>query len=102
VGLCPGGGGGGGGGGLWNGKEGGGGGGGVREWLRVIRSTRKDNEGVSALGCASVHGHVEAMRLLLGAQVRFGDSPKATATLAYTRYCHHQYCMVYGIKRGGR
>jgi len=21
--------------------------------------------------------------------------------LAFTRYCHHQYCMVYGIKRGG-
>ena len=21
--------------------------------------------------------------------------------LAYTRYCHHQYCIVYGIKRGG-
>jgi len=22
--------------------------------------------------------------------------------LAFTRYCHHQYCMVYGINRGGR
>ena len=22
--------------------------------------------------------------------------------LAFTRYCHHRYCMVYGIKRGGR
>ena len=22
--------------------------------------------------------------------------------LADTRYCHDQYCMVYGIKRGGR
>jgi len=21
--------------------------------------------------------------------------------LAFTRYCHHQYCMVYGITRGG-
>jgi len=22
--------------------------------------------------------------------------------LAFTRYCHHQYCMVYGIQGGGR
>jgi len=22
--------------------------------------------------------------------------------LAFTRYCHHQYCMVYGIQKGGR
>jgi len=21
--------------------------------------------------------------------------------LAFTRYCHHQYCMVYGIQTGG-
>ena len=26
----------------------------------------------------------------------------APQRLAFTRYCHHQYCMVYGIQNGGR
>ena len=26
---------------------------------------------------------------------------KGDTSLAFTRYCHHQYCMVYGIKRRG-
>jgi len=33
------------------------------------------------------------------------DRPSAEQVrqdLAFTRYCHHQYCMVYGIQMGGR
>jgi len=28
--------------------------------------------------------------------------PPPPLLLAFTRYCHHQYCMVYGIQQGGR
>jgi len=29
-------------------------------------------------------------------------SPQMARTLAFTRYCHYQYGMVYGIRQGGR
>jgi len=29
-------------------------------------------------------------------------SVKEVRGFACTRYCHHQYCMVYGIQKGGR
>ena len=29
--------------------------------------------------------------------------PRSLQTpVAFTRYCHHQYCMVYGIQKGSR
>ena len=28
--------------------------------------------------------------------------PNRDCDLAFTRYCHHQYCMMYGIKKRGR
>ena len=31
-----------------------------------------------------------------------GGGDARDAGLAFARYCHHQYCMVYGINRGGR
>jgi len=31
-----------------------------------------------------------------------GATPAGVYQLALTRYCHHQYCMVYGIQQGGR
>jgi len=30
------------------------------------------------------------------------ERERLCARLAFTRYCHHQYCMMYGIKDGGR
>jgi len=27
---------------------------------------------------------------------------RLSVSLAFTRYCHPQYCMVYGIQQGGR
>jgi len=32
----------------------------------------------------------------------FGVKPFLLYSLAFTRYCHYQYCMVYGTQRGGR
>jgi len=35
-------------------------------------------------------------------QERTSVSDSSSHRLAFTRYCHRQYCMVYGIKGGGR
>jgi len=32
--------------------------------------------------------------------VRRDVNNSSTWRLAYTRYCHHQYCMVHGIQKG--
>jgi len=37
-----------------------------------------------------------------GVQPEEGLFETATLDLAFTRYCHYQYCMVYGIQTGGR
>jgi len=43
---------------------------------------------------SSVEAHTSASRSAL-----FG---RLWCCLAFTRYCHYQYCMVYGIRKGGR
>ena len=36
------------------------------------------------------------------ASARLLGGKGVSLSLAFTRYCHHQYCMVYGINREGR
>ena len=33
---------------------------------------------------------------------RAPSGTKPTPKLAFTSYCHYQYCMIYGISKGGR
>jgi len=45
------------------------------------------------------HGALCAIQHLgLGAR----QAAQEGESLAFTRYCHYRYCMVYGITRGGR
>jgi len=36
------------------------------------------------------------------AKTSFAIGFRPSSSLAFTRYCHHQYCMVHGIQKGGR
>jgi len=50
---------------------------------------------VSIVGLYKIFVHVEAF-------VHESIILLVPPPLAFTRYCHHQYCMVCGLKRGGR
>ena len=78
-------------------------------------------QGVDALVLAERQAREEVLREALAElaaegeeraeelRMREGRAAEAHATLeqvrprlAFTRYCHHQYCMVYGTPKGGR